>query len=114
MKSVFQSGNKVQATLAELTATTVLQSVEKVPFDSKKVELIVCGGGVHNAYLMSRLKVLGKGMEVKSSAEIGVDPDWLEAMAFAWLAKRTMEKKPGNLPSATGARQESILGCVHY
>lgn len=102
----------VQATLAELTARTILMSIRKYRFDC---EILVCGGGVHNHFLMQRLQQLAEPQfTVTSTDKYGVDPDWVEAMAFAWLARQTMQKKTGNLPSVTGAKQAVVLGGVYY
>lgn len=98
----------VQATLGALTATTVAQAIqEHAPGTS---DLFVCGGGVHNSELMRRLGAALPGTHVGSTASVGLDPDWVEAAAFAWLAMRTAEGLPGNLPSVTGAKHSTILG----
>lgn len=103
------SPSDVQATLTDLTASSIIKAV---PFASGK--LFICGGGVHNSFLMSRLKFYGKNYVINSTETLGVDPDGLEAQAFAWLAKQTLEKKPGNLKQVTGATAETILGGVYY
>ena len=54
------------------------------------------------------------GTSIDTTEAVGLDPDWVEAVAFAWLAMRTMNKQTGNLPSVTGARQEVILGTTHF
>jgi anhydro-N-acetylmuramic acid kinase len=97
-----------QATLCELTARTIADAVASVA-----EEVLVCGGGVHNAELMRRLRAALGGIPVQSTAVAGLDPDWVEAAAFAWLAMRTLAGLPGNLPSVTGASRESVLGVVH-
>jgi len=98
----------VQATLGALTAATVAQSIQKhAPGTS---ELFVCGGGVHNSEMMRRLGAALPQTHVSSTASVGLDPDWVEAAAFAWLAMRTAEGLPGNLPSVTGAKHSTILG----
>lgn len=97
----------IQATLLELTALSI--SNELQPYTGNT--LLVCGGGVHNLHLMQRLKTLTK-LKVESTESYGVHPDWLEAIAFAWLAKQTIERKTGNAPSVTGATQEAILGGI--
>lgn len=99
----------IQATLVELTARSILSSL---PFTNG--EVYICGGGVHNQFLMNRLKQLGTDFKIESTSAAGVDPDWVEAMAFAWLAKRTLEKKSGNITSVTGAIKSSILGGIYY
>ncbi|MCU7796216.1 MAG: anhydro-N-acetylmuramic acid kinase [Candidatus Thiodiazotropha sp. (ex Myrtea spinifera)] len=101
----------VQNTLVELTAITVTNAIEREGFST--ADTLVCGGGVHNHYLMGRLQHhLPKG-KVRSTAELGLDPDWVEAMAFAWLAKRTLSGLSGNLPSVTGARKAVKLGAIY-
>jgi anhydro-N-acetylmuramic acid kinase len=66
--------------------------------------LVVCGGGVHNRQLLARLAAHLPQTRIESSAAHGVDPDQVEAAAFAWLAARTLAGLPGNIPSVTGAR----------
>jgi anhydro-N-acetylmuramic acid kinase len=73
-------------------------------------EAIVSGGGVHNRFLMRRLENHLRGWKIRSSAEFGIDPDAKEAIAFALLAHRNLRRKPGNVPSATGARHAVVLG----
>ncbi|WP_333629089.1 anhydro-N-acetylmuramic acid kinase, partial [Stenotrophomonas cyclobalanopsidis] len=75
--------------------------------------VLVCGGGVHNRQLMRRLAALLPGVAVESSAVHGLDPEYMEAMGFAWLAQRTMDGLAGNLPSVTGASGPRILGAIH-
>lgn len=101
----------VMATLCELTAATVAEAVHGACPNAR--ELFVCGGGVHNLTLMQRLAARLPGLHVVSTAVLGVDPDWVEAMAFAWLAERCLAGEPGNLPSATGARGPRILGAIY-
>jgi anhydro-N-acetylmuramic acid kinase len=98
----------IQATLTELTAKSIADSIEK-PCD----ELFVCGGGIHNQFLIERLQFHLPQTPIASTQELGIDPDWMEAIAFAWLAKQTMEGKAGNLPSATGAKGSRILGAIY-
>lgn len=77
------------------------------------VEIFVCGGGVHNATLQSRLRALSKSWSWQATDALGVDPDWVEAIAFAWLAQQTLEGRPGNIASVTGARGPRVLGAVY-
>lgn len=98
----------VQATLCEFTARTVAQALGA----QRPARLIACGGGVHNRELLARLEAQLPGVQVESSAAHNVDPDHLEAAAFAWLAARTLAGLPGNLPSVTGARRPAVLGAV--
>lgn len=105
------SAADVQATLLELTAATVASALLAHLPGVKRV--LVCGGGVRNPLLLRRLGARLPGVTVESSAAHGLDPDYLEAMGFAWLAQRTLEGLPGNLPSVTGARGSRILGAIH-
>ena len=100
----------VQATLCELTAATIADAI--LASEQKARRVLVCGGGVHNRYCLQRLQSYLPGIPVESTGNHGVHPDWLEAMAFAWLAQRNLEHKPGNLPSVTGAREPVILGTL--
>ncbi|WP_312708432.1 anhydro-N-acetylmuramic acid kinase [Stenotrophomonas sp.] len=105
------SAADVQATLLELTAMTVADALLAQQPGTRRV--LVCGGGVHNAQLMRRLGARLPGVRVESSARHGLDPEYVEAMGFAWLAQRTMEGLPGNLPAVTGAQGPRILGAIH-
>lgn len=97
----------IQATLTELTATTITQAL---PDNIEK--LFICGGGAYNHYLMQRLAQIS-GKPVASTAELGIAPEWVEAAAFAWLAKQTFNHAAGNLPAATGATGIRILGGIY-
>ena len=101
----------VQATLLELTVATVADALLRTLPDARR--LLVCGGGVRNGQLMARLAARLPGVAVESSAVHGLDPDYMEAMGFAWLAQRTLAGLPGNLPSVTGAAGPRILGAIH-
>ena len=103
----------VQATLVELTAQSIARAMWAHPGTSVPARVLLCGGGSHNAYLVSRLEDAMAGVIVECTDAHGVPSKWLEAMAFAWLAKRAVDGKPGNLPSVTGARQAVVLGEVH-
>ncbi|AMB83937.1 anhydro-N-acetylmuramic acid kinase [Pseudomonas agarici] len=105
------NAENVQATLLELTAQTIIDSLTSAQADTQ--ELLVCGGGAHNATLMSRLSQLLPGATVASTTSHGVDPDWVEAMAFAWLAHCCLEGIPTNRPSVTGARGLRVLGAIY-
>jgi anhydro-N-acetylmuramic acid kinase len=93
------------ATATEFTARSIARAVPKAIR-----ELIVAGGGVHNRQIMRRLGELLPGIDVVSSADYGIDPDAKEAIAFAVLAYEFVRGRPGNLPSATGARRSVVLG----
>lgn len=101
----------VQATLVDLTARSIAQSIQS-HFSEGKV--FVCGGGAHNQFLLQRLEYFLPEFSLASTEKLGVHPNWVEAMAFAWLAKQTLEKKASNLTSVTGANQASILGGVYF
>ena len=94
------------ATAMELTAQTIADSIR--PYGP--AELIASGGGVHNRTLMDRIAALLPGVKLQTTAAFGIDPDAKEAIAFAMLAYESWHKRPGNLPSATGARRAVILG----
>ncbi|QXQ18301.1 anhydro-N-acetylmuramic acid kinase [Pseudomonas tolaasii] len=101
----------VQATLLELTAQTIVESLQAAQTDTET--LLICGGGAHNGALMSRLAALLPSAQVSSTAAYGVDPDWVEAMAFAWLAHCCLEGIAANRPSVTGARGLRVLGAIY-
>lgn len=101
----------VQATLLELTAQSLSQAIKQECRSAQ--EIYVCGGGVHNTALFDRIATLLAPIQVHSTAALGIDPDWMEALAFAWLARQTLHGLPGNLPEATGARGARILGAVY-
>lgn len=101
----------VQATLLELTVRSVAAAI--VLHAPAASEVLVCGGGVHNPLLMRRLAACLAPREVVSTASHGVDPDYLEATAFAWLARQRLLGLPGNLPAVTGARGRRVLGALY-
>ncbi len=101
----------VQATLLELTARSVAEAIGRHADAAEDV--LACGGGVHNPLLMRRLSELLAPRELHSSAAFGVDPDYLEATAFAWLARQRLLGLPGNLAQVTGASGPRVLGAVH-
>ena len=101
----------VQATLLELSARSVAEAIAHHAPDAKDV--LACGGGVHNGALMRRLGELLAPCPLASTAAFGVDPDFLEATAFAWLARQRLLGRPGNLPTVTGARGLRQLGAIH-
>ncbi|NOQ88629.1 MAG: anhydro-N-acetylmuramic acid kinase, partial [Gammaproteobacteria bacterium] len=97
----------VQSTLCDLTATSIIRAINQ--YAPLTEEIYICGGGVHNKELMHRLQALTKCL-VATTEKLGVHPDWVEAMAFAWLACRNVHQLTGNLPSVTGARKTVVLG----
>ena len=99
----------VQRTLSRFTAGTIALAVSRFVVS----EIYVCGGGAHNAMLLQDLAELLPQCQISTTASLGVHPDWVEAMAFAWLAYAYVEQIPGNVPAVTGASQALVLG-VHY
>jgi anhydro-N-acetylmuramic acid kinase len=99
----------VQATLGELTASEIAASVASVPTCT---DVAVCGGGAHNEDLMQRLRNELPACAVETTDRWGVDPSWVEAAAFAWLARQRLLGKPSNLPDVTGASSRVSLGGV--
>jgi anhydro-N-acetylmuramic acid kinase len=101
----------VQATLLELTARSVADAIERHAGDA--TDVLLCGGGVHNSALVERLRARLEPRALSSTAAYGVDPDYLEATAFAWLARQRLLGLPGNLPAVTGARGPRVLGAIY-
>ena len=101
----------VQATLVELTVRGVLQGLSQAR--GAPSELYVCGGGAHNLAILGRLQALLTQTRVATTDALGVDADWVEAIAFAWLAQRTLAGLPGNLPEVTGATGSRVLGAIY-
>ena len=97
----------IQSTLCDLTATSIIRAINQ--YTDATDEIVICGGGAHNKELMRRLQAITK-CPVTTTEVLGLHPDWVEAMAFAWLAYRYNHQKTGNLPSVTGANKAVILG----
>jgi anhydro-N-acetylmuramic acid kinase len=106
-----ESAADVQATLVALSARTIADALRSTQPRTRAV--IVCGGGVHNPTLLDALATELPSCRVESSAEHGMDPDFVEAMGFAWLARETLAHRPGNLPSVSGAQGLRVLGAVY-
>ncbi len=102
----------MMATLTELTARGVTGALQRHAPQTQ--ELVVCGGGAFNAHLLARIAaLLGGRVTLRSSADLGVAPDQVEALAFAWLAQAFLARRPGNLPAVTGARGPRVLGALY-
>lgn len=105
----------VQATLCELTATTIADAI--VNHAPGTTTVYICGGGAYNACLLDRISAAlsraGKSIRVLTTNALGVAPNQVEALAFAWLAERFTMRKPGNLPAVTGAKGARILGALY-
>jgi len=99
----------VQATLAQLTASTVASAV--MPF--APADVLVCGGGVHNSDVMRRLRHLLPGCPVSSTEIEGLNPDCVEAVLFAWLARERLARRPQDTRTITGADQPVLLGEIY-
>ncbi len=98
----------IQATLLALTTHTITDSMEMWCPQTKKV--LLCGGGSENKYLVEQLQNKLEGIPIQKTSDYEVPSKWMEAMAFAWLAKQRIENKVGNIPSVTGANKPVILG----
>ncbi len=98
----------VQATLVELTAVTVARACR----DYGAHAVYACGGGTRNGFLMGRLAARLAPIALQTTAALHVDPQAVEAAAFAWLAAQRIDAKPGNLPAVTGARGPRVLGTI--
>lgn len=101
----------VQATLAEFTAISIAEAIKR--YSEAVREVYVCGGGAYNLDLMARLGKHLPRAKVASSAELGVLPELVEALAFAWLGQQFVLGLPGNLPAVTGAHSARILGACY-
>ena len=101
----------VQATLAELSARSIADAVDQ--YCPQTDEIYVCGGGAHNLCVFERLRRNLSRCHIATTAALGIDPNWVEAIAFAWLAKQTLAGKPGNLPAVTGAGGGRVLGAIY-
>jgi anhydro-N-acetylmuramic acid kinase len=106
-----ESPADVQATLLTLSVRTITDALASTQPQTQR--LIACGGGVHNPQLMAAMTRAMPGVAVESSAAHGLDPDFVEAMAFAWLARETLAGRPGNLPAVTGAAGLRVLGAIY-
>lgn len=101
----------IARTLVELTATTICQALNK--YCPNVDEVYLCGGGARNSVFVNSLKSILQGTPVLNSDALGIGMDWLEAAAFAWLAKQTLAGKTSNLPAVTGAKGLRVLGAIY-
>ncbi len=101
------SEEDIQSTLLDLTCHTIANDIKKL---CPRGELFVCGGGAFNGAMMKRLSKLLPGYQVETTLALGMAPQWVEAIAFAWLAMRHDKGLPANLPAVTGASREAVLG----
>lgn len=100
----------VQATLTELTAISVATSLRQ---SGEPMRLLVCGGGVHNTFLLRRIAAVLPDVIIESTTRYGADPDWVEGLLFAWLARERLNEHPQNTPPITGASMPVLLGDIH-
>lgn len=98
----------IQATLSELTAHSIATAVKKTTAS----ELLICGGGIHNTDLVRRIRRLLPETPVDTTAACGIDPDWVEGILFAWLARERVAGRPQDTRCITGAREPILLGEV--
>lgn len=101
----------VMATLCDLTARSITNAVTAC--NPQVTRVLLCGGGTYNRTLVRRLGALLPDCQLGTTADFGVPPDWVEAMAFAWLARETLAGRPGNLPAVTGAGRPAVLGAIY-
>ena len=106
-----ENAQAVQATLLELTVRSLAKAIARHCPGARR--LIVCGGGAKNEALMRRLAELAAPAALETSERHGIDPQLVEAAAFAWLAKQAVNGEPGNLASVTGARAARVLGAIY-
>ena len=104
------AASDVQATLCQLTADSIADAIKRYAPHNKQT--LVCGGGAHNLRLMTLLQE-NLGTEVTTTEAFGINPDHVEACAFAWLAQQTLKNLPGNLCNVTGAKAPVILGGIY-
>ena len=108
------SSADVQATLTELTAMSASMQINLFIKANENSSVYVCGGGALNDYLMTRLQAHLPHCKVETTASLGLNPAWVEAVAFAWLARQTLMGETGNLPAVTGASKGVVLGQVCF
>ena len=106
------SDEDVQATLTELTASTIADAIDATGTDPKCV--ILCGGGAFNKALMERLSALMPRARLETTSKYGIEPQWVEAVLFAWLARNRLHNKAGNVQTVTGASHAAPLGGIYY
>lgn len=105
------SPNDVQATLLAFTVSTIADAIRQSPLQPKRIA--ICGGGVHNTKLLHALAKQLPDLQVESTSALGVDPDFMEAMMFAWLADQALKQNLLDLTGITGAKRLAILGAIY-
>ena len=105
------SAEDVQATLTQLSCDTIATQLLALPDDVKTV--YCCGGGARYRFLLAQLAAACPDHRIVTTKALGIDPNWLEAAAFAWLAYRRLANLAGNSPSVTGALGTRVLGAIY-
>lgn len=100
----------VQRTLLQLTVTSIIHQLPEVP----ALRVYACGGGTRNPVLMRELEQALSPAPLAITSDLGLNPQWVEPVAFAWLAQQSLARQPGNLAEVTGARGPRILGAIHH
>lgn len=103
----------IQATLCELTAVSIARAIQRFICGNNDGSIILCGGGSKNTYLKARLEKHCQPYQICLSNTLGAPAEWVEAMAFAWFAKQTLEGKTSNLTEITGAKNPTVLGGIY-
>ena len=103
------SPTNLQATILQLTVESVAAAIP-----SSITTIYVCGGGSQNQYLMQKLQQRLQRLDVFTTEQLGISPNLMECLAFAWLARQTLKHKPANIPTVTGALAARILGTICY
>ena len=109
--SLARGPQDIQATLCEVTAMSISKALQRS--DDPLQQAYICGGGAHNEYLMERIQQLSPATSLIASEVQGIPADWVEACAFAWLARAHHNGIPGNIPAVTGATKPCVLGTAH-
>lgn len=106
-----EAAQDVQATLLQLTVQSIADAVRTCYPTAR--ELYLCGGGAHNSFLVTQLQKELSACQIKRTDVLGIEADWVEACAFAWLAQQSMMRVVGNLPAVTGAAGKRVLGAIY-
>ena len=106
------SAQDVATTLVEFSARSVADAIQQ--WASGTQQVVACGGGCKNKFLMQQLDKQLEDIALHTSDEFGISADWVEATAFAWLAHQTLLQKPGNAPRSTGAKGPRVLGGIYF
>lgn len=111
--SSINTPENIQATLLVLTAKSIADSINSL-IKGDGAEVYICGGGAYNSHLVATIQARLPNCLVTTTASLGIAPEWVEAAAFAWLARQTLNRQNGSICAVTGASQPSILGGVYY